>query len=118
MVVLAFWSSYQRDADRLFEKLVELESRHKSRGLAVVAIVAPPWDETYIRKLLSAARPAYPVGLDNITSGPNQRRSSTFARFIDAASQSLLYVIDRKGFMRPVSDSSKIETEMETALAK
>ena len=118
VVVLAFWTSHQRNGDRLFGRLADLDRRYRSRGLAAIGIVLPSWDETYIRKLLSAACPTYPVGLYDSTVDANRRRSSPLARFMDAAGLSELYIVDRKGFARPVSDYSKIEAEIEKALAR
>ena len=118
VVVLAFWTSYQTNGDRLFGRLVELDRRYRSRGLATVSIVLPPCDETYMRKLLSAARPTYPVGLYDSRIGANRPRSSPLVKFTDAAGLSDLYIVDRKGFARPVSDYSKVEVEIEKALAR
>ena len=118
VVVLAFLSSYQTNSDRLFGRLLELDRRYRSRGLATLSVVLPPWDETYLRKLISAAHPTYPVGLYDSRIGANRPRSSPLARLMDAAGQSEMYIIDRKGFARPVSDYSKIEAEIEKALAR
>jgi len=118
VVVLAFWTSYQTNGDRLFGRLVDLDQRYRSRGLATISIVLPPWDETYMRKLLSAARPTYPVGLYDSRIGANRPRSSPLVKFTDAAGMSEMYIVDRKGFARPVSDYNKIDAEIEKALAK
>jgi hypothetical protein len=118
VVLLGFWMCYQTNNDRLFERLVDLDRRYRSRGLATVSVVLLSWDETYMRKLLSAARPTYPVGLYDSRIGANQPRSSPLTKFTEAAGLSDLYVVDRKGFARSVSDYSKVEVEIEKALAR
>lgn len=113
VILLGLWSGYSGDKHKIFAQLAEIERQHRGRGLAVMVVVCPPWDETYVRKLLLEAKADYPVGLVRA-----QPRSGSLPRFVSAVGPASYYVIDRNGFTKPSSQSSGVEAEIEQALGK
>ena len=118
VVVLGVWSGYLTEKEKVFAQLSEMERQYQGQGLAVAAVVYPSWDETYVRKLLIAARADYPVGLIEMRSHTSPFRSGVLTNLVSMVGSVPYLVIDRKGFAKPVSQSNQLDAEVRQALGR
>lgn len=110
VVVLYFWGAWPSDESTVLE-LVSLDKEYKNRGLAVISVLLPPFDETYMRKVILEKHVEYPIGVD-----PGAGRESKNLYAYDQTSRQLLFLIDRKGMAIGFKDASALRSAIEAAL--
>ena len=83
--------------------------RYKSRGLTVISILVPGYDETYVRKTMLQERPQHPIGVSQ-----DPKMWEAYQKI-----SGRLVLIDRKGMATPASsDPQTLESSIEKALGK
>lgn len=110
IVLLHFWSAtpYLEDS---FSQLLDSYKGFKSRGVVLVSVLVPGYDETYLRKVLLQQKMDHSIGLAHV----DQLRQ-TWVPYLKTAS-SWLFLIDRKGLATPLAPGD-LDAEINKALAR